>query len=211
MLNNIFKLYVSLFVLVVFMSLDGLHGMDSNQERQDAALVDLVFSKTIELASSLIANETLVTYINPKLIELPFRSFYGNGCMPGMLPFDYLKRIHKYFNCPPASYVLALFYIENLILKTDDMYIFNNITFYRIFLAAILVATKFLQDKVSTLNYYAQVGGIEVSGLIDLERDFLQAIDFELLVSAEDFQDFITELRTGQVASTPPSSSLAQS
>jgi hypothetical protein len=59
----------------------------------------------------------------------------------------------------------------------------SSLTCHRFIIASITVASKGLCDVFCTNNLYARVGGISVTELNLLEREFLQAIDWRLMVS----------------------------
>jgi hypothetical protein len=72
--------------------------------------------------------------------------------------------------------------------------VFNNISFYRMYLASLITAIKFLDDHRCGNLYYSKVGGIAPAELMDLELNFLKAIDFDLLVSTEAWDTFKAEI-----------------
>jgi hypothetical protein len=63
------------------------------------------------------------------------------------------------------------------------LFTLSSLTCHRFIIAAIAVASKGLCDTFCTNNLYAKVGGITVTELNMLEREFLQAIDWRLTVS----------------------------
>jgi Cyclin len=63
------------------------------------------------------------------------------------------------------------------------LFTLSSLTCHRFIISAIAVASKGLCDTFCTNNLYAKVGGITVTELNMLEREFLQAIDWRLTVS----------------------------
>jgi hypothetical protein len=97
--------------------------------------------------------------------------------------------------------VIALKYIEKFIMEVDALIggkhksnIFNNRSFHRIFLAAIVVASKFLQDRTYTNNFYARLGGVSVGELWELEHQFLMIMKLDLDVNLREFNDYCANL-----------------
>lgn len=63
------------------------------------------------------------------------------------------------------------------------LFTLSSLTCHRFIIAAVTVASKGLCDTFCTNNLYAKVGGISITELNMLEREFLLAIDWRLTVS----------------------------
>ena len=63
----------------------------------------------------------------------------------------------------------------------------NIMTIQRLFLASLLLASKYFDDLFYNNKFYAKVGGIPCSELNDLEREFLTRCGFSLSISPEEF------------------------
>jgi hypothetical protein len=59
----------------------------------------------------------------------------------------------------------------------------SSLTCHRFIIASITVSSKGLCDTFCTNSLYAKVGGISVTELNVLEREFLEKIDWRLMVS----------------------------
>lgn len=64
------------------------------------------------------------------------------------------------------------------------LFTLSSLTCHRFIIASITVSSKGLCDSFCTNNLYAKVGGISVTELNILEREFLSAIDWRLTVSS---------------------------
>lgn len=62
------------------------------------------------------------------------------------------------------------------------LFTLSSLTCHRFIIASIAVCSKGLCDSFCTNALYARVGGIPVTELNDLEREFLLAIDWRLTV-----------------------------
>ncbi|MFA6535658.1 MAG: cyclin family protein [Candidatus Babeliales bacterium] len=154
-----------------------------------------VFEQTTKLITPL-TDDTGVTIesVNINNEPLEIRPLLGTGGInKEMNPLLYLLRIDKYCPCTPSYYVVALIYLQRLIKKNTPT-IFNNISFYRTYLAAFIVASKWLQDKIHPIEHYAEVGGIPKNELISIEECFLNLIDFDIFVSPEEFKESFKQL-----------------
>jgi len=193
----------NLSILFVFISTLNLCGMEAcyNKEKhkpQDFDFVNIIFIKTIEDVDVLMENDQVITSTDTSLIPLPFRSFFGSGLMPGIPPMDYLEGLYQNLSCSPECYKLALIYINRVIknANTLELYkVFNNISFYRMYLAAVVVAIKFHDDDFFSNAHYAVIGGVDNTEEMNiLERAFLQAIKHKLFISTEEWDAFDDEL-----------------
>jgi hypothetical protein len=62
-------------------------------------------------------------------------------------------------------------------------FILSSLTCHRFVIASVTVSSKGLCDVFCTNSLYAKVGGISLTELNVLEREFLSAIDWQLMVS----------------------------
>ena len=68
------------------------------------------------------------------------------------------------------------------------------------FLAALMVASKFLQDRTYSNRAWARISGLSVRELDILERIFLCTIQFDLVVDPVQWQWWIGEALPAQIA-----------
>ncbi len=178
---------------------------------KDLELIELTFLKTIDTIFDLKDSATNESKRVIDLATVPqdFRVFYDpDGQIPLITPMDYLKRIKDYFRCSPYCYVIALMYIERFIsiykiyMNEFHLACFNQFTFHRLYLAALLVASKIYgSDNYYTNRYYASVGGISTEETNALERQILSLMgfwdikDFTLHVHRDDFDRFVISLQ----------------
>ena len=179
--------------------------------KEDLELIELTFLKTIDIIFDLkdCSNNKSKKVINISTVPQEFRIFYDcEGEIPLITPKDYLKRIGDYFGCTSYCYVIALMYIErfisryNIYMKEFHLACFDQFTCYRLYLVALVVATKIYgNDRYCTNKYYAQVGGITTTEINALERKFLRLMgfgdvrDLTLSITKEDFDSFVIRLR----------------
>ncbi|PWN47309.1 hypothetical protein IE53DRAFT_307907, partial [Violaceomyces palustris] len=64
----------------------------------------------------------------------------------------------------------------------------------RMFLAAIMVSSKFLQDKTYSNRAWAKISGLPIRELGKLERVFLSSIDYRLVVNEGEWQQWVIAL-----------------
>lgn len=158
-------------------------------------ILDSIFKQTIKLMDPL-TDDTgiIIESVNINSVPLKIRPLLGSGFIhKGMTPLYFLNRICRYCQSTPSHYIVARIYIQRLI-KKNTPNIFNNISFYRTYIAAFFLASKWLQDRIHPLKYYADVGGISKDELIKLEECFLNLIDFDIFVSPKEFKESFIQL-----------------
>lgn len=78
--------------------------------------------------------------------------------------------------------LLTLHYVDQICARMP-LFTLSSLTCHRFIIASITVCSKGLCDTFCTNSLYARVGGIPVSELNVLEREFLAMIDWRLTVS----------------------------
>merc|ERR1719424_963410 len=114
--------------------------------------------------------------------------FDGVKPPPISLP-DYIERIHMYVPCSTECYVLALVYIDRILQRHPEFQV-TPLNVHRLFITAIVVATKFQDDKYFSNAYYSRVGGVHVKELNMLEVRFLKLVGFNLCVNPDEYENY---------------------
>jgi len=109
---------------------------------------------------------------------------FASSEVPDITVHQYLERLKALFQCSDAVFVLALINVDRLlercaVLKLEPRRL-SRWNVHRVFLACLLVATKFIEDLVYANTHYAKAGGITVRELNRLERFVLESLDYEL-------------------------------
>jgi hypothetical protein len=77
--------------------------------------------------------------------------------------------------------LVTLFYLDR-ICSLNPTFTLSSLTCHRFIIASIVVSSKGLCDTFCTNELFAKVGGIPVTELNILEREFLSMIDWKLMV-----------------------------
>nr|CAG4641694.1 EOG090X069C [Eurycercus lamellatus] len=114
------------------------------------------------------------------------------------LCFDYAADVSRETCLSPCSLVLALIYLERLVQKNPN-YV-SSVPSSKLFLISVMVASKFLNDdgeEDEVINCdWASSAKIDLQELNQLERQFLQAIDWALFVDEEDFSSTLNRIES---------------
>lgn len=100
---------------------------------------------------------------------------------------DYVGRIARHVRCSNECFVLALVYIER-ITKLQKNFVVSILNVHRLIITAVMLAAKFSDDVYYSNKFYAQVGGVNVAEINMLEAQFLSMLNFQLYVSAIEYE-----------------------
>lgn len=146
-------------------------------------------------------------------------AFHGTN-VPGISLQDYLTRVLKY--CPVTNevFLLLLVYFDRIAKKAnqlqsqgnangmdvdleetavgkedEQLFVMDLYNIHRLIIAGITVLSKFFLDIFYKNLRYAKVGGLPLEELNYLELQFLLMLDFKLMVSVEEMQNYGDLLR----------------
>eukprot|EP00188_Purpureofilum_apyrenoidigerum_P005589 Plantae.Rhodophyta-Purpureofilum_apyrenoidigerum.ctg7425.p1 GENE.Plantae.Rhodophyta-Purpureofilum_apyrenoidigerum.ctg7425~~Plantae.Rhodophyta-Purpureofilum_apyrenoidigerum.ctg7425.p1 ORF type:complete len:216 (+),score=41.18 Plantae.Rhodophyta-Purpureofilum_apyrenoidigerum.ctg7425:49-696(+) len=101
----------------------------------------------------------------------------------------YIRRIVRYMSCSKATYIVAYCYLHRLRIYEPRLVV-SDLNSHRLFMTAMVLAAKYLEDCVYSNMYYARVGGIPtLAEMNGLEAEFLRIIHFDLAVNPEEYRD----------------------
>ncbi|KAL4253517.1 Cyclin PHO80-like protein [Abortiporus biennis] len=112
---------------------------------------------------------------------------------PGISIIDYLRRIVKFTNVEKTCLLITLHYIDQICARIP-LFTLSSLTAHRFVITSIAISSKALSDAIRPNTLYAKVGGIPVSELNTLEREFLRMIDWRLTCTREVLQEYYVNL-----------------
>jgi len=118
----------------------------------------------------------------------------------------FLRRVFTESNAYLSSLVVALLYLQRLQEVGVDL---NASTTSSLVLVALMTASKFLEDGCPRNSFWARVGRVTVTDMKVLEREFLNAIQFRLGVTPDQFSEVANELIKFRMSNYRCSSRLA--
>jgi hypothetical protein len=118
---------------------------------------------------------------------------FDNGTVLVMSLREFLERFSLYAEVSPQVYVVAYAYLDRLRRGGAGVRVVRT-NAQRLLTAAILVASKFVEDRNYKNSYFAAVGGLGVAELGALELDFLFLMQFRLNVCVTVFQSYCRHL-----------------
>lgn len=125
-------------------------------------------------------------------------AFHGAN-VPGISLHAYLARVLKY--CPVTNEVFLslLVYFDRMAKKAnslqhkqeaEQLFVMDSYNIHRLIISGITVSSKFFSDIFYKNLRYAKVGGLPLDELDYLELQFLLLLDFKLMISVEDMQNY---------------------
>eukprot|EP01064_Diplonema_japonicum_P020214 TRINITY_DN2934_c1_g1_i1.p1 TRINITY_DN2934_c1_g1~~TRINITY_DN2934_c1_g1_i1.p1 ORF type:complete len:169 (+),score=6.22 TRINITY_DN2934_c1_g1_i1:50-556(+) len=106
---------------------------------------------------------------------------------------SYLERLREHSGASEECYVLACIYLDR-VGEATGLWV-DRCSAHRLILVAVLVATKYRDDKYYSNIFFAKIGGITPASLNALERDFLKAVSFTLHVAPLEFDHYVQHLQ----------------
>lgn len=107
----------------------------------------------------------------------------------------YVKRIAKYSGCSVECFILALIYLDRLIVKNPGFLVTSH-NAHRLVITSIMVAAKFFDDHYFNNTYYGHIGGVSRGEMNVLEVEFLFMVNYNLFVNTEMHQTYSKRLMT---------------
>lgn len=133
-------------------------------------------------------------------------AFHGTN-IPGITLHAYLTRVLKY--CPVTNEVFLslLVYFDRIAKRannlkkkrragepedseSEQLFVMDLYNIHRLIILGITVSSKFFSDIFYKNLRYAKVGGLPLEELNYLELQFLLLLDFKLMISVEDLQNY---------------------
>ena len=117
--------------------------------------------------------------------------------IPSISIKDYLIRLNKYTKLNNSTIILILIYIDKICNYNKFKLSYYNI--HKLILASMLFAIKYNEDEYYSLKFYAELGGVSINEMSNLEYQFLVLIRFELYVDEELFNKYSNNISSSDI------------
>ena len=107
---------------------------------------------------------------------------------PNISLTSFLSRIIIYSKLEYSTLCLGLIYLNKVI---ENNLFLTEFNVHKLLSASILIAIKYNEDKISNNDYYAQIFGLSLYEINQLEYSFLCLIDFNLYVEQKFMKKFL--------------------
>lgn len=118
---------------------------------------------------------------------------YDAAFIPACSLESYLSRFARYTESEPGIALMASIYVDRVCKMTGLVLASTNI--HRLLFTALLLASKWSDDRPFRMSHYAQVGGVSMTELKQLEEQFLGHLQWDLCISPTEMQQYETAFR----------------
>lgn len=104
---------------------------------------------------------------------------------------SYIEHVVRYSKCSRSAFIVALAYMHRLeiCVETLSLTVYN---LHRLFITAVIVAAKTLDDVCYPNKYYARIGGIsDVREVNRLEVLMMKTLSYHLFIDSEEYVSVI--------------------
>ena len=144
-----------------------------------------------KIIKAIVANLNDIIEENRKRIDRKYISkdnlFYLEK-LPNISLGDYILHLMKYNNISISTLILAVIYIDKFCDKYKYVLTMHNI--YRIILISIFISIKYNEDMFVSANIYAQIAGVRIEDLLNLEYNMCVALEFGFYVKEDLYQQY---------------------
>lgn len=138
------------------------------------------------------------------------QSVYHSTRVPRISLWDYTRRFAKYSFCSPECFVIALVLIDRYCTVSNIPITYRNV--HRLLLTALVLSVKVRDDDYYKNSYYANIGGVHLRELVNLELHLLRVIEWDTWIEPSLFREYVTVmtgryvslLKTAAAPVTPP-------
>lgn len=143
--------------------------------------------------------------------EDPLSMFFATFKQPFPLA-DYLARLVRYTGCSHAAYVVALVYLTRLSAAYPALAL-SDYNVHRLYMTALVLAAKYVDDEVYAAAHYARVGGVPSTRELNaLELHMLRLLNWNVSVDSHTYAVFEAfmlarpeaQASTSHIMGTPP-------
>lgn len=117
----------------------------------------------------------------------------------------YAQRIYDRFGCSAECFVMAMFYLEQL-LQTCPRLRIKRCNAHRLLLTSVVLATKNSEDSFKSNADYAAASGVSLQELNSQEALMLELLQWRLFVHTDEYSQVVAKLRKVGILAESPSS-----
>ena len=151
----------------------------------------LSISEETQIIKAIVSNLNDIIEENRKRINKKYISkdniFYLEQ-LPNISFGDYILHLMKHTHISISTLILAVIYIDKFCEKFKYVLTLHNI--YRIILISIFISIKYNEDIIVNANLYAQIAGVCIEDLLNLEFYMCVALEFGFFVKEELYQQY---------------------
>ena len=145
----------------------------------------ICFGVNVILTEIISKNKFLPQYSD--ILQNQRKNIFNLKSQPKITISDFLNRIILYSKIEISTLILSLIYLNKILEKGLLLTEYNV---HKLLCISILIAIKYNEDKISNNNYYAQIFGLSLKEMNNLENSYLNLIDYKLYIDQEFVKNF---------------------
>ena len=107
---------------------------------------------------------------------------------------DYITRLFVFSKPEESTIISSLIYIDRFC--QNNQIILTKCNIYKLILASFVVAIKYNEDFIYSMDIFSKFGGISSTELKNLELKFLFMIEFDLFIDKELYYNYYNNLKS---------------
>ena len=107
---------------------------------------------------------------------------------------DYITRLFVFSKPEESTIISSLIYIDRFC--QNNQIILTKCNIYKLILASFVVAIKYNEDFIYSMDIFSKIGGISSTELKNLELKFLFMIEFDLFIDKELYYNYYNNLKS---------------
>jgi hypothetical protein len=163
---------------------------DSPENETTNEEVDTINNTFYISAISEILNKLIQT--NQKQNKPEMLTYFHSETIPQISLMDYLLRIQQYSNIELSTLIISLIYLDRIYCMNKLTLNFHNI--HKLLLTSVLMSIKYNEDSLYRNDYFAEIGGVSLKELNQMEIEFLSGIQFNLFVNNDLYDKYYESL-----------------
>ena len=148
-------------------------------------MTKICFGVNVILTEIISKNKFLPQYSD--ILQNQRKNIFNLKSQPKITISDFLNRIILYSKIEISTLILSLIYLNKILEKGLLLTEYNV---HKLLCISILIAIKYNEDKISNNNYYAQIFGLSLKEMNNLENSYLNLIDYKLYIDQEFVKNF---------------------
>ena len=169
------------------------HSIEKINEQKDTIQIEQISLSIATILEELLIQNSKLSYYKKKIYEQS-KMVFSSHKKPKISILDYINRIIKYTYVEKSSLIVSLIYLDR-ICQNDILLTDYNI--HRLLFISIIISIKMNEDRVYANDYYAQVAGVPLKELNNIESEFLVLNNFNFFVSEEEYLKYKIYLEKG--------------
>lgn len=132
------------------------------------------------------SSENHLTKNYRKMLKKQSKQIFTSQFIPKISVSDYLNRIVNYTKIEESTLIIAFIYLNRFCEKQSIL--LNEYNTHRLIISSIMASIKYNEDTRFNYSFYSTIGGTDKNNLINLEKEFLYGLDFDMFIDQKTYE-----------------------